>query len=450
LLNCGVNQKGVGVATVNYWSGREARLLRHALRLTVRAFAEELGVSARTISKWEAAGPALTPRPELQAALDTMLRRANEDEHLRFVALGRAGIGNELEGSDLEQRTPARSVAAFPEVGPLIDAQAVLAESAARTAAFVIWWEATTAGPLGVDMLFSELRRLARDYLDGSPEPVILALRDVRDLVFGLLRRDQSPSQSRDLHLAAGYSCVLLSWLAGDLGELGAAGTHARAAALFCDTSGSAELLAWVQAVLSKTSFWVGDYEMAAERASAGLQVAPATSVRVLLAAQAADAWATLGAETPARAALTDVVVARDALTGGDILGGLLSFTPAREANYVSGVQHQLGEDVQAITTADEALSLSEGQLVRSYATEAQIRLNRVDVFVNLGDLDAADEAMRPVLRLPLDRRLNTLTQRLSRLGETLAAPRFAGSHTAATLRDEIANFAAGPQSSAI
>ena len=74
----------MGVTTVDRWSGREARLLRHALRLTVRAFAEDLGVCVRTVSKWEATGAAMTPRPELQAALDTMLRRATEEDRERF------------------------------------------------------------------------------------------------------------------------------------------------------------------------------------------------------------------------------------------------------------------------------------------------------------------------------------------------------------------------------
>jgi transcriptional regulator with XRE-family HTH domain len=74
------------MATVKRWSGREARLLRQALRLSVRNFAEDLGISPRTISKWEAAGVARCPRPELQAALDTALARATDHERARFQA----------------------------------------------------------------------------------------------------------------------------------------------------------------------------------------------------------------------------------------------------------------------------------------------------------------------------------------------------------------------------
>jgi transcriptional regulator with XRE-family HTH domain len=58
--------------------------LRQALRLSVRNFAEDLGISPRTISKWEAGGAARCPRPELQAALDTALGRASDEERARF------------------------------------------------------------------------------------------------------------------------------------------------------------------------------------------------------------------------------------------------------------------------------------------------------------------------------------------------------------------------------
>lgn len=37
------------MTTVGQWSGRETRILRQALRLTVRDFAEKLGVSPRTV-----------------------------------------------------------------------------------------------------------------------------------------------------------------------------------------------------------------------------------------------------------------------------------------------------------------------------------------------------------------------------------------------------------------
>jgi len=72
------------VATVHHWTGLEAKALRLALRLSVRAFAEHLGVGVRTVSKWEKLKEKTEPRPDTQAILDTALARADAAAHLRF------------------------------------------------------------------------------------------------------------------------------------------------------------------------------------------------------------------------------------------------------------------------------------------------------------------------------------------------------------------------------
>ena len=430
------------MTTVNEWTGRETRALRHALRLTVRAFAQDLGVSVRAVSKWESGGTAITPRPELQAALDTMLHRATAAESERFTTdLERANSTPQLLSPDAHGPETTES----PLVSPPIHAYDAVRDSASEAAAFAIWWETSSVSTFSVDVLFSELRRLAAEYLDEPPEPVILAVRDIRDRVFALLKRQQSPSRARDLHLAAGFASVLLALFSSDLGQLGAAGTHAQAGALFVETSGSAELKAWVQTVRSKTSFLSGDYRAAAEQAAAGLAEAPPTEVRVLLAAQAADAWATMGAPDLARDALEQTAAARLTVTASDTVGGLLSCNPAREANYLSGVYQCIGSTDQAVATADQALSLSRAQPVRSYATEAQIRLNLVDTFLNVGDIDAAAEAFQPVFLLTPERRLHTLTRRVGQLGDTLAVPRFSTSATVQGLREQIVTFTNAP-----
>lgn len=76
-----------GVASVHRWTGLEARALRLALRLSVRAFAEHLGVAVATVSKWESKRAGTEPRPDTQAILDTALRRADASAHVRFETL---------------------------------------------------------------------------------------------------------------------------------------------------------------------------------------------------------------------------------------------------------------------------------------------------------------------------------------------------------------------------
>lgn len=75
------------MAAVRVWTGREARALRGALRLSVRAFGEHLGVAPRTVSKWEHLGEHTRPHPDTQAILDTALERAGAGARLRFQLL---------------------------------------------------------------------------------------------------------------------------------------------------------------------------------------------------------------------------------------------------------------------------------------------------------------------------------------------------------------------------
>ncbi|MDT0453413.1 helix-turn-helix domain-containing protein [Streptomyces hesseae] len=72
------------MATVHHWTGLEARALRLALRMSVRAFAQHLGVAVRTVSNWDKYLSATEPRPDTQAILDTALARADASVHLRF------------------------------------------------------------------------------------------------------------------------------------------------------------------------------------------------------------------------------------------------------------------------------------------------------------------------------------------------------------------------------
>lgn len=87
------------MATVHHWTGLEARALRLALRLSVRAFAQHLGVGIRTVSKWEKLLAATEPRQDTQAILDTALTRSNAAVHLRFETFrSEAGQSGQVSG----------------------------------------------------------------------------------------------------------------------------------------------------------------------------------------------------------------------------------------------------------------------------------------------------------------------------------------------------------------
>ncbi|MFI8872440.1 NUDIX hydrolase [Streptomyces sp. NPDC055243] len=71
---------------VDTWTGRSACLLQQAMRLTNEAFAERLGISERTISRWHA-HPDMTHRTEVQQILDLAHERAEETVQRRFALL---------------------------------------------------------------------------------------------------------------------------------------------------------------------------------------------------------------------------------------------------------------------------------------------------------------------------------------------------------------------------
>lgn len=87
------------MAVVGIWTGREASALRTSLRMTVQTFAERLGVAARTVAYWESRAATVTPQPDMQAALDTLLARSDADAQARFRLLvaegGSTAIGDQ-------------------------------------------------------------------------------------------------------------------------------------------------------------------------------------------------------------------------------------------------------------------------------------------------------------------------------------------------------------------
>ena len=80
------------MGTISQWTGREIRAYRAARRMSVRDFAQHLGVSDRMVSKWEAGGDAIRPRSQNQRALDASLRAADPGIQARFSSLAQGAL----------------------------------------------------------------------------------------------------------------------------------------------------------------------------------------------------------------------------------------------------------------------------------------------------------------------------------------------------------------------
>lgn len=86
------------MTVIDQWTGRHARALQAAMRLTGEAFAEHLGISPRTVAKWRKR-PEMIPSQQLQEALDTSLQLASPEAQTRFAA-SIGGAQPDLPGLD--------------------------------------------------------------------------------------------------------------------------------------------------------------------------------------------------------------------------------------------------------------------------------------------------------------------------------------------------------------
>ena len=78
--------KGSAVNVIGTWTGREADILRQALRMTNEAFAVHLGVAVRTVANWRNR-PDIVPQPAMQETLDSALERAPDRVKAQFTLL---------------------------------------------------------------------------------------------------------------------------------------------------------------------------------------------------------------------------------------------------------------------------------------------------------------------------------------------------------------------------
>jgi hypothetical protein len=164
-----------------------------------------------------------------------------------------------------------------------------------------------------------------------------------------------------------------------------------------------------------------------------------------MLACQQADVYSQMGATGEAKTALRNALDALDRQRGADPIGGLMECGPVRRLNYFSSTYLEIGEPDTALVDADAALELCASAPTAGFGTVAQIHITRGKAHLAAGRIDAAEEALRRVLDLPVPHRLATLTSRLAQLPATLTSnPRLRG-REAHTLAEEITEFCRQP-----
>jgi tetratricopeptide (TPR) repeat protein len=235
----------------------------------------------------------------------------------------------------------------------------------------------------------------------------------------------------------------VLAYAALDLGDAAGAATHAEGAWVCAERAGDNELRAWVRGTQSLIARFDSDYARALSYVQDGLRYAAPGTAWVRLLCGLAQCRANLGDSAGANRALNVALREREKITSPDSVGGLFAFSEAKQHYYAGSSLIWLGggADAQrAVREASEAIALWEREPpeCRSLDDEALAHVYQATAHLQLGDVDAAGAALRPVLALPTDRQISWITKRVGQVGDLLREPPFQHSVAAGELYDEI------------
>ncbi|MFV8127512.1 helix-turn-helix transcriptional regulator [Streptomyces syringium] len=299
---------------------------------------------------------------------------------------------------------------------------------------------------LELDELHAGVEETAVDYLGTAPGPMLRRADALRGDALSRLRDYRhGPHERADLYVVAGRLSGILAYAALDLGDPGAALEHARAAGRCAQYAGDMELLMWVRGTQSLISRFNGDYRIALDYVRDGLQYAgevPGTGEARLLCGEV-QCLANLGDSRAANQTLRIAEQARERAHRPDTLAGLFEFSETKQRYYAASSLIWLngGDDARAAATEAEAAIASWERMPpaqRSLDDERLCHIYLATARVQLGEVEAAAEAMAPVLALPVEDQISWINKRARRVGGMLSAPRFQHASAATALREAI------------
>ncbi|MGW1006455.1 helix-turn-helix domain-containing protein [Streptomyces sp. NPDC002520] len=420
--------------------GRASRLIRAKAGIRQDDMASMTGLSQSFLSMLEAGRRRLT----------------NLDKAARF--LKGIGVSDAPLTPSLHEHEP-HSVPAHAQKGPghvenrdvasdTTDLNQLAAQVAVQSLHFT--GDITTSNVSDVELegLEGALTQIASDYVHAPLHQIFTDLVTTRDRLFSLLNGRQPLAQTRELLLLAGTSCLLLAHASQNLGDEGAAVAQLQSAWTFAEQCDHNDLRAWVKGTAALIAEWSSRRQTALDYTRQAIHLASGGETRVRIAAIEARAAARIGDRRTAMASLEELKRAREQTAAPDTLtrfGGLLTFPEAKQHYYIGGTFALLGEYQPAEQHALAAIELYENgpQEHRSYGDEALARLDIVTARIAGGELEGAEEQLRPILDLPPDRRIRQLGDAMHTVARLLEEPRLARSPVARELADATRGYQA-------
>jgi tetratricopeptide (TPR) repeat protein len=306
--------------------------------------------------------------------------------------------------------------------------------------------ELSNVGPVALEQLQADVRRLAHAYVASPPQPLIAEMVMRLDHVLGLLKGHQKPAQTTDLYLIAGQLRYLIANASLDMGDFRTAADTARAAWAYGEIIDHDGLRVLARGMESMAARWEGRLDDALALARSGMTYARTGAPQARLYGLQARALGQMGdvAGTQKALALAEAALAR----GGheslhDGVGGEFSFTDARLAYYAGSALVDVGAYREGADQAARAVNLYQSGPTadRSYGCEAMSLMGCAVAHAQAGELDEAGATLKPVLDLPPAHHLAIFSRGMGTVGAILARPQYRDASAALELRQSIQDF---------
>jgi hypothetical protein len=302
-------------------------------------------------------------------------------------------------------------------------------------------------GDATLEQLRSDVIRLSREYMTAEPFPLFTEMRRIRGRMHDALDRRMWPRDATQLYLLLGCVNCLMANVASDLDNPQAAEELARAGWAYAVAIDHRPLMAQLRLSLTDIAYWHDQARKASEHALAGLQCLADGPTAAQLHLKYARAAARTGEAEAAQRAIISASEARQRDYTDDLLeiGGEFQLSWASHHSLAGSALIEIpGAERDAATELEQAAQLYQsgepGEVFR-YTLEARTRIDLATVRLRTGALDAAAQAIEPVLSLPPAKRTLELPQRMTAVRAEIAQPVFRGSPQARALDERIEEF---------
>jgi hypothetical protein len=278
----------------------------------------------------------------------------------------------------------------------------------------------SNVGGQSLDLLRGEVGRLAVAYPQQPLSAIIGDIVSLQDMTFSLLEGRQRPREARDLYVIGGLVSGMLAKAAHDLRDPHTAMTHARTALICAENAEHSALAAWVRGLESLIAYWADRPREALEYARSGSDIPGVRgSTNVWLASLEARAWSALGDATESQRAIERATDLRESAAPDDLdeVGGMCYFSRPRQLYYAADTSASLPARYsdtgvlleRAEQYATDAIGAYADAPVneKSFGDEAGSRTDLAIARIRADDLDGAQEALQPVIGLPVSQRIH-------------------------------------------